>query len=94
MSCVKVPIFQMICRAYGLYGMIALPLISSYSFRYYDKKGQGLPLPFAAYAGNLLGRASAAWLTGRWEASLRDVTLGNLPSKEFLRPSTVNAADE
>eukprot|EP01054_Gregarina_sp_Poly1_P004059 Gregarina_sp_Poly_1__4058@NODE_222_length_11242_cov_244_139150_g196_i0_p5_GENE_NODE_222_length_11242_cov_244_139150_g196_i0NODE_222_length_11242_cov_244_139150_g196_i0_p5_ORF_typecomplete_len188_score23_26_NODE_222_length_11242_cov_244_139150_g196_i082978860 len=74
----------MICRAAGLVGSILAPLSTWYSFRHYDHKGQVLPLPFALYGGNLIGRATAAWLTGRWAAPLRESSLGNLPSHRFL----------
>eukprot|EP01055_Gregarina_sp_Pseudo9_P003094 Gregarina_sp_Pseudo_9__3093@NODE_328_length_3146_cov_16_307370_g308_i0_p2_GENE_NODE_328_length_3146_cov_16_307370_g308_i0NODE_328_length_3146_cov_16_307370_g308_i0_p2_ORF_typecomplete_len204_score26_54_NODE_328_length_3146_cov_16_307370_g308_i025343064 len=75
---------MMVCRAAGLFGAVAAPLGTWYAFRHYDHKGQALPLPFAAYGGNLVARATAGWWTQRWSSPLRDVSLGNLPAHRYL----------
>eukprot|EP01053_Blabericola_migrator_P003429 Blabericola_migrator_1__3428@NODE_2009_length_3428_cov_249_755727_g1275_i0_p2_GENE_NODE_2009_length_3428_cov_249_755727_g1275_i0NODE_2009_length_3428_cov_249_755727_g1275_i0_p2_ORF_typecomplete_len173_score27_99_NODE_2009_length_3428_cov_249_755727_g1275_i029547 len=75
---------MMVTRAAGLIGAVLVPAGTWYSFRHYDHKGQAVPLPFALYGGNLVGRALAGWLTGRWSAPLREVSLGNLPAHRFL----------
>lgn len=54
-----------------------------YGLREYDVKGQCIPIPFAIYGGNLLGRGFSAWLTGRWAAPLRETSLGNLSARNF-----------
>ncbi|GIX63795.1 integral membrane protein, DUF56 family protein, putative [Babesia caballi] len=75
---------QVRARVFNLAGTLGVGLLTFYSLRFHSVKTKVIVLPFATYAGSLLGRTFGDAYVGRWSEYGRDRALGDLPSMRYM----------
>ncbi|KAK2195418.1 hypothetical protein BdWA1_003094 [Babesia duncani] len=71
-------------KTFNLFGGAGLGLLTLYSLRFSNIKTKVIVLPFATYAGCLLGRIYGNGYYGRWSEYSRDRALGQAPASRYL----------
>ncbi|KAK1443869.1 hypothetical protein BgAZ_207450 [Babesia gibsoni] len=82
---------QVRARAYNFVGTVGLSLLTLYSLRFHSIKTKVIVMPFATYAGSLIGRTFGDAYVGRWSEYGRNRALGDLPSMRYLTEQEVMA---
>ncbi|EDO06707.1 hypothetical protein BBOV_II007570 [Babesia bovis T2Bo] len=82
---------QVCARTFNFFGTVGLGALTLYSLRYHSIKTKVLVMPFATYAGSLLGRAFGDCYFGRWEEYGRERALGDLPGKRYMTESEIRS---
>ncbi|GFE55032.1 integral membrane DUF56 family protein [Babesia ovis] len=82
---------QVCARPFNFMGTVGLGALTLYSLRFHSVKTKVLIVPFATYAGSLLGRAFGDLYTGRWEEYGRERALGDLPGKRYMTETEIKS---